>query len=105
MGPVPSINAKVFDLSAIVIGFLLIDESTPAEQNALGNWFMLIGQVLCTNSAQQQVLNNRSGTSTTSNQHIVHDNGGASNSEEQIEMLNKVIKAMQEEISNLKKGL
>ncbi len=55
----PSVNANTFTISAFLIGYLLIDDLNPAEQNAIGNWFMMIGQVLCTNSAQQQVLNNR----------------------------------------------
>lgn len=99
MNLVPNVNARTYTLSAFVIGYLLIDDATPAEQNSLGNWFMLIGQVLCTNSAQQQVINNRNGTSNTSNQHILNDD------ENQIEMMNKVIKAMQTEIENLKKNL
>ena len=35
MNLVPNINAKTFTLSAVTIGFLLIDELTPAEQNSL----------------------------------------------------------------------
>ena len=52
------VPADAFTISAILIGFLLIDDLNPAEQNSIGNWFMMIGQVLCTNSAQQQVINN-----------------------------------------------
>lgn len=111
MSFVPNINSKAFTLSAIVIGYILLDEATPAEQNSLGNWFMLIGQVLCTNSAQQQVLNNRSGTSNSTNRHIINDDNLSQTSQstdendvnEQIEMIKKVINAMQQEIANLKK--
>jgi hypothetical protein len=105
MNLIPSTPAKIFDLTAIAIGFLLIDESTPAEQNSLGNWLMLIGQVLCTNSAQQQVLNNRNGSSNSSNQHVINSNingNNNSNMNNQIEMMNKVIQAMQKEINDLK---
>ena len=59
MNLVPNISATSFTLSATVIGFVLIEELNANEQNALGNWFMLIGQVLCTNSSQQSVLNQR----------------------------------------------
>lgn len=55
----PNIDASTFTISAFLIGYLLIDDLDPAEQNSIGNWFMMVGQVLCTNSAQQQVLNNR----------------------------------------------
>lgn len=116
---VPNLNANIFTTSAFVIGLLLTDDATPAEQNSLGGWFMLIGQVLCTNSGQQQVLNNRNNTSNSTNQHAVNSNisgsgniGETSNSNniqndinEQIEMINKIIRAMQQEIDNLKKTL
>lgn len=71
---VPNISAPLYTTSAFIIGLLLCDELTPAEQNSLGNWFMMVGQALCTNSAQQQLLNNREGTSTQYNSHIINDN-------------------------------
>lgn len=66
-----NINASTFTLSAISIGYLLTDGLSPSEQNSIGNWFMLIGQVLCTNAAQQQVLNNN--TNNNSSPHIIND--------------------------------
>ena len=33
MNIVPSINSKTYTLSAIIIGYLLLDEATPAEPN------------------------------------------------------------------------
>lgn len=111
MNLVPNVNARAFTLSAIIIGYILIDDATPAEQNSLGNWFMLIGQVLCTNSAQQQVLNNRKNTSNSSNSHIINDNNinnpneSSQNIQEQIKMIKKVVKAMNTEIENLKSKL
>lgn len=71
---VPNISAPTFTTSAFIIGILLCDDLTPAEQNSLGNWFMMIGQAMCTNSAQQQVLNNRNNTSNRTNEHIINDN-------------------------------
>lgn len=117
---VPTINANIFSTSAFIIGLLLTDDFSPAEQNALGGWFMLIGQTLCTNSGQQQLLNNRSNASNLSNQHVINSDvsgRGASSGytsstgynqnsqndiEYQIAMINKVIRAMQAEIDNLK---
>lgn len=122
MDLIKGINSEVFTLSAIVIGYLLIDDSTPAEQNSLGNWFMMIGQVLCTNSAQQQVLNNNQSNNASNsvfNDNIENNrinnfaqnnnnfyNDTASNNsnpdvQRQIDRINKVIKAMQQEIDNL----
>ena len=46
----PNVPAKAFSLSAVIVGYLLIDDLTANEQNALGNWLMLTAQVLCTNA-------------------------------------------------------
>ena len=56
-------------------------------QNSLGNWLMLVGQALCTNSAQQQLLNNRNKTANEYNSHIINDNdlmGSANNIKKEI---------------------
>ncbi len=63
----PNIDADSFTLSAMIIGYALIDDLSPAEQNSVGNWFMMIGQVLCTHSAQQQVIFNNDNQSSNSN--------------------------------------
>lgn len=99
---VPNVNSNIYTISAFVIGYFLLDDATPAEQNSLGNWFMLIGQVLCTNSAQQQVINNRNNDSNNSDNHIIND-GVNNDVNSQIEMINRVIKAMEKEINELKK--
>lgn len=104
MNLIPNTNSKTFTLSAIIIGYILIDDLTPAEQNSLGNWFMLIGQVLSTNSAQQQVINNRTNQSNSSNQHIINSdiNQNSQTNNNEIEMMQKAIKAIEQEINNLK---
>ncbi len=71
---VPSVSAPIYTSSAFILGILLCDELTPAEQNSLGNWFMMVGQALCTNSAQQQLLNNRNNSANNYNSHIINDN-------------------------------
>ena len=98
MNIVPNINANVFTFSAIAVGYLLIDQLTPAEQNSLVNWFMLVGQVLATNASQQQVLNNRNNASSSSNMHVVNDNNLNADS------LQKAVEAMKQEIERLKKS-
>ena len=59
MNLIPNINPKLFSLSAVIVGYLLIDDLTANEQNALGNWLMLVAQVLCTNAFYKQVLSER----------------------------------------------
>ena len=55
----PNMEPKIFSLSAVTVGYLLIDDLTANEQNALGNWLMLVAQVLCTNAFYKQVLSER----------------------------------------------
>lgn len=71
---VPNISSPAYTTSAFIIGILLCEDLTPAEQNSLGSWFMLVGQTMCTNSAQQQLLNNRNNTGSSYNSRIVNDN-------------------------------
>ncbi len=56
---IPNVPPKIFTLSAITVGYLLIDDTTANEQNALGNWLMLTAQVLCTNAFYKQVQEER----------------------------------------------
>ena len=89
---IPDVPPKVFTLSAIIVGYLLIDDTTANEQNALGNWLMLVAQVLCTNAYYKQVQAERNG-----------NNQPPPTTDDTINMLNKVVCAMQEEINELKK--
>lgn len=43
-------NSKLLTLTAFLIGYALINDLSSTEQDALGGFFMLIGQTLCTNS-------------------------------------------------------
>lgn len=89
---IPDVPPKAFSLSAVIIGYLLIDDTTANEQNALGNWLMLVAQVLCTNAFYKQVQAERSGT-----------NNNPPNTEQTIVMIQKMVAAMNQEIENLKK--
>lgn len=55
----PNFDPKFYNLSALIIGFALIGNFSSAEQNAIGNWFITIGQVLENNSAWQGLIENR----------------------------------------------
>lgn len=61
-------NPRIYTLSAVIIGYALIGNYTATEQNALANWFLLIGQILETNSGFQQIINNRN--NNTQNQDL-----------------------------------
>ncbi len=45
-------TAKLITITAFLIGYVLIDKLNSNEQNALGNFFMLIGQTLCTSGSE-----------------------------------------------------
>lgn len=93
---IPDVSPKAFSFSAVVIGYLLIDDTTANEQNALGNWLMLVAQVLCTNAFYKQVRQERGIESPSNN---------TPNTEDTIVMMQKMMKAMQQEIDELKKQL
>lgn len=44
-------EAKMYTVAAFLLGFILLDNLTSTEQNALGNWLMLVAQTLCTNGS------------------------------------------------------
>lgn len=87
----PNVSAKTFSLSAIIVGYLLIDDLTANEQNALGNWLMLTAQVLCTNAFYKQVQQERGEEAS----HPISN-------EEGIRLLKKMVDALNEEIEQLK---
>ena len=82
-----NISPQIYSLSAIVVGYLLINDTSINEQNAIGNWLMLIAQMLCTNSQYQQINNNIKKDVST---------------KETLNMINKMIKALQLELNNIK---
>lgn len=83
----PNIPPKLFTLSAVALGYILIDDLTANEQNALGNWLMLTAQVLCTNALYKQVEAERRNGPNNIN----------------VETLEKMIYALKKELEELKK--
>ena len=86
----PNVDPKLFSFSAVIVGYLLIDDMTANEQNALGNWLMLTAQVISTNAFYRQVLEEREINNNMTKDDI-------------IKMLYKLIKAILEGIDNLDK--
>ena len=99
MNIIPDIPPKAFTFSAIVVGYLLIDDTTANEQNALGNWLMLIAQVLCTNAFYKQVQMERGNITENTNENRNYT------TDETIDMLEKMIRALQSEVDELKKQI
>ena len=119
----PNIPPKLFSISAVAIGYLLIDDTTANEQNALGNWLMLVAQVLSTNAfyralMQETGLEPRESTESGKNNSYSFGNNsnyfnnnfnGKTDSQteynETIIMLEKMIRALEKEICEIKKKM
>lgn len=124
----PSLDPKLYTISAFAIGLALIDNFTANEQNAIGNWFITIGQTLENSAAWQQVVEERiqgntininsreakeGGSPYMNNEPLCPrpNNSSASNqqdnSKENLEdyflMIEKILQVMQDEIDKLKK--
>lgn len=101
----PNIDPKIYNISAVIIGFALIGNFSAAEQNAIGNWFITIGQILENNSAWQQVIEQRMNDSyfnINSEQFKHTGNPHINNHYSEIYDLDKVLKIIQEELNKLK---
>lgn len=95
MNLIPDMPPKLFSFSAVAVGYLLIDDLTANEQNALGNWLMLAAQVICTNAFYKQVQQERSQMNYSNN----------IDEKQTIEMLKKMVNAINVEIEELKKQI
>lgn len=91
-------SPKIFSLSAVVVGYILIDDMTANEQNAVGNWLMLVAQVLCTNAFYRQVMQERGVEKKNSS-----ESGKTFGPDETLVMLEKIVKAIRSEMENIKK--
>ena len=91
MNLIPNVDPKLFSLSAVIVGYLLIDDLTANEQNALGNWLMLVAQVISTNAFYRQVMQER-GLEPKTNDYSKN---------EITNMLEKMVNALEQEINDL----
>lgn len=89
---IPNVSPKWFSLSAVAVGYLLIDDMSATEQNALGNWLMLVAQVLCTNAYYKQLQVEREGQNAPSD-------------EETLVVMQKMMDALYREIEELKREM
>ncbi len=108
----PNIDPKIATVSAMLIGLALIDNFSAAEQSAIGNWFITIGQTLFNNATWQAMIESRiSGNTLNINSQKCKMTGDPymdnkawvnSPSSMEIERLKCVIRIMQEEIEKMK---
>src|SRR5574344_1578404 len=112
MSLIPNVSPELFSFSAVAVGYLLIDDATANEQNALGNWLMLTAQVLCTNAYYQQVQAERNGQNSSNNTNNTNNTNYQnastftdSKNQEVLILLTKMVNAMQKEIDEIKKSI
>lgn len=108
----PNIDPKIATISAVIIGLALIDNFSAAEQEAIGNWFITIGQTLFNNATWQAMIESRiSGNTlninsqkykTTGNPYMDNKAWVNSPTSMEIERLKRVIRIMQDEIEKMK---
>lgn len=117
----PNVPPKLFSISAVVVGYILIDDMTANEQNALGNWLMLVAQVLSTNAFYRNVMqerglepresresddskNDNSNFKVNPKNNFDNLNNKNINDNDTIIMLQKMIYALQKEVNEIKKN-
>lgn len=90
-------TSKLITITAFLIGYVLIDRLNSNEQNALGNFFMLIGQTLCT-SGSENFRRDWKNTSNPTNQDASQTNQEMSK-EDFVRILKNVRDVFNDEIS------
>lgn len=100
-----NVSPQLFTISAVVFGFLLTNNSTPNEQNALGNWLMLVSQYLCTNAAYGQLLQSKHQTPGSFSESNNPNHYKNPSNEETLQMLIKMVDALNQEIEEIKRNV
>ncbi len=93
-------NSRVLTLSAIILGYALIGDYSINEQNAIGNWFMLVGQILETNAAFEQTNQNNQNNNSSQNNQMLYCRLSAN--EEEIQKIKEVLENLINKINNLR---
>lgn len=102
---VPNVPPKLFSFSAVAVGYLLIDDMTANEQNALGNWLMLVAQVLSTNAFYKALRQERGLEPSETGKNNAFTFGNESDEDDTLAMLQKMMDALSREIDDIKSRL
>ena len=89
--------SRVDTLAALIIGYALTYPFNSYVQNSLGNWLMLIGQILETNAAFLQMYQYDNSNNNNNNQ----NNNRNMKYELDLEQIQEAINIMKEEIDKL----
>ena len=93
-----SLSAFEFTSYGTVIGYLISSVLTTNQQNSLGNFFELVGQVILTFNAQNSTLQSKKNSNQNLSNHVNYEN-------EIFENLYSKISSLEKEINSLKNKL
>ncbi len=97
-------ETELITLTAFLIGFALIDHLDSNEQNSVGNFFMLIGQTLCTSGAEtfRRDWNGITGAGSLPSSKYYTNNTSQSPHNSAKDLLNKTRNIFNQEIDKVK---
>lgn len=75
---------NLYTLTSIIIGYFLTNNKTALEQNALGNYFMTIGQIIEANAAYIQL------EQANNNNHYINTNLSFKDKQEILDFFNEI---------------
>ena len=96
-------DTKLWTTICFIIAMAITDDLTANEQNAIGNWFVLLGQVLCTTGALQQELEEKlkGVTIHINSKQAKQNNNPFTKNYIDIETLKRTIQKVEEQLNNL----
>ena len=103
-----NVNPKYSTTTGFILGLILIDGLNVVEQNALGEWLVMIGQTLLTNCALQLVIEQRiSGNNININSKKFKSiyNPGVYDINKTKELIKKLYPEFKDDVDNLSKML
>lgn len=112
-GGFQDMHPELFTIIGTIVGEIMAGNMPFNVQNAIGNWFELVGQIILTYNAQQQYFQTGPGIyynikNRNINNSYCQTNTSSSSSnnyENEIKELKKAIKALNNEIESIKKEL
>ena len=90
------INPTTFTLSSVIVGMLATYDLTYPELNALGNWWVLLGDYLLTYAAQEYLIDQKKQRDQDFQEKI--------NNKNNLDYLYDAINKMKEEIEKIKRN-
>lgn len=96
-------DAKLWTTICFIIALSITDDLTANEQNAIGNWFMLLGQILCTTGALQQEIEKKikGVTININSKQAKQNNSPFTENYIDIETLKRTVQKVEEQLKNI----